>query len=248
MSEFEYNTTLIILSYVISVFGSYTALNLAIRIPAAKTGASLFGWLVMSSIAIGGGAIWSMHYIGMLAFDAKMPVSYDVGLTTLSMLLAIVVCGIGLFIVGRGTSSILKLLLGGTITGLGVAGMHYTGMAAMNMPATISYNTGIFSASIVIAVVAAVAALWLAFNLRGGLQRFGSAFVMGVAVCGMHYTGMAALILTPNGATESIARTASTNSFMVSIYIFIITAVVLTILLMISILGSTKSDELVFGD
>ncbi|CAD7837729.1 MAG: hypothetical protein [Olavius algarvensis Gamma 3 endosymbiont] len=245
MIDSEYNLTLVAVSYVISVFGSYTALNLAIRIPSANTGASLFGWLTMAAIAIGGGAIWSMHFIGMLAFETNIPVSYDATLTVLSMVLAIFVCGIGLFVVGRGTSSALKLLAGGVITGLGVAGMHYTGMAAMEMPATISYDTTLFAASIGIAIVAAIAALWLAFNLRGNLQRFGSAFVMGVAVCGMHYTGMAAMKMEPTGARMFVSNT---DNYLLSVYIFLAAGVVLAIMLVTSILLSPKSNELVFGE
>ena len=118
-------------------------------------------------------------------------------------------------------------------------------MSAMILPATISYDMTLFSASIVIAIVAAIAALWLAFNLRGHLQRFGSAFVMGAAVCGMHYTGMAALILTPNG---SIARIVSGNNLVTSMYIFLSTAIVLSVLLVIAIMSSAQADELVFGD
>lgn len=245
MIDFNYDLTLVAASYIIAVFGSFTALNLAIRIPTAQAGASLFGWLAMASIAIGGGAIWSMHFIGMLAVEMKMPVSYDFGLTAASMVLAIVVCGIGLAVVGRGTSSVGKLLFGGTITGLGVAGMHYTGMAAMIMPATISYNMPIFLASIVIAIVAAIAALWLAFNLRGGLQRVGSAFVMGIAVCGMHYTGMAALQLTPTG--EAMANAAS-SSFLMSIIIFLVASFVLASFLVITLLSSDSKNELAFGE
>jgi NO-binding membrane sensor protein with MHYT domain len=121
-----------------------------------------------------------------------MRVSYDLGITLASLVLAMLVTGAGLLIVGRGEPSVARLFGGGTLTGLGVAAMHYTGMMAMQMPARISYSPVLFGLSLVIAVVASTAALWLAFNLRGNLQRFGSAFIMGAAVCGMHYTGMAA--------------------------------------------------------
>jgi NO-binding membrane sensor protein with MHYT domain len=111
--------------------------------------------------------------------------------------------------------------------------MHYTGMAAMIMPARITYDPTLFAASIVIAVVAATVALWLAFNLRGNLQRFGSAFVMGIAVCGMHYTGMYALKLEPT--KEIIANTGIALSPANLAYsVFGVTAVLLTLLLIYS--------------
>ena len=198
MMEVQYDMLLVLVSYAIAVFGSYVGLNLAIRVPAARLGTDLYFWVALSSIAIGG-AIWSMHYIGMMAVDMQMPVTYDLGLTIVSMLLAVLFVAVGIFIVGRGEPSIVKLIGGGVITGLGIAGMHYTGMASMQMQATVSYNITLLVASIIIAIVAAIAALWLAFNLRGNLQRFGSAFIMGIAVCGMHYTGMAAMEMTHTG-------------------------------------------------
>lgn len=192
MMQPEYNLTLVGLSFIIAWFGSYTGLNLAIRIPTANAGKELYTWLTKAAIAIGGG-IWSMHFIGMLAYDMHMPIKYDVLLTILSLILAIVVCGIGLVIVGRGTSNIVKLLVAGVITGAGVATMHYIGMAAIEVAGEMNYNMPLFYTSLAIAFVAATAALWLAFNMRGAVQQFVSAVVMAIAVCGMHYTGMAAM-------------------------------------------------------
>ncbi|MGM8887368.1 MHYT domain-containing protein, partial [Psychrobacter sp. 1U2] len=109
MIEVQYDMLLVFVSYAIAVFGSYVGLNLAIRVPAAKPGADLYFWVALSAIAIGG-AIWSMHYIGMMAVDMQMPVTYDVGMTIASMILAFVFVAIGIVIVGRGTPSIAKLL------------------------------------------------------------------------------------------------------------------------------------------
>ncbi|HZF18080.1 MAG TPA: MHYT domain-containing protein, partial [Burkholderiales bacterium] len=189
MNTIHYEPFLVALSYVISVFGSYTALQLAIAIPQARSWGAVIGSCVGAATAVGGGAIWSMHFIGMNAADLGMPVAYDPVLTIASLVVAILAPAVGLFIVGRSDGGLFNLPLGGVLTGLGVTLMHYTGMAAMIIPAKISYDPTLFIASIVIAIVAATVALWLAFNLRGNLQRFGSAFVMGVAVCGMHYTG-----------------------------------------------------------
>jgi len=143
MVEIDYNIALVVLSYLIAVMGSYAGLNLAIRIPRAKPGKDLFTWVLLAAAAIGGVAIWSMHFIGMEAADMNMPVSYNIGLTVLSMIVAIAFVAIGLGIVGRGEPSVAKLLLGGVLTGGGVAAMHYTGMASMSMPGEMSYNMGL---------------------------------------------------------------------------------------------------------
>jgi NO-binding membrane sensor protein with MHYT domain len=233
MNTIHYEPFLVALSYVISVFGSYTALQLAIAIPQGRSWGAVVGSCVGAATAVGGGAIWSMHFIGMNAADLGMPVAYDPVLTIASLIVAILAPALGLFIVGRSDGGLLNLPLGGVLTGLGVTLMHYTGMAAMIMPAKISYDPTLFIASIVIAIVAATVALWLAFNLRGNLQRFGSAFVMGIAVCGMHYTGMYALKLEPTKeavAAGGIALSPANLAYSV----FGVTAAILTLLLMYS--------------
>src|SRR6266545_239573 len=196
MNTITYDPLLVALSYVISVFGSYTALQLAIVIPQARTWTGVISSVTGAAIAIGGGAIWSMHFIAMNAADLGVPVAYDAFLTFAAL-------------------------------------MHYTGMAAMIMPAKISYDTTLFAASIVIAIVAATVALWLAFHLRGNLQRFGSALVMGIAVCGMHYTGLYAVQLQKTG--EAVASTGiSLSPTDLGYSVFGITAALLTLLLIYS--------------
>ncbi len=249
MNEIEFNYTLVALSYVIAVCGSYAGLNIAIKIPSAKPGANLISSLMMSSIAIGAVAIWSMHYIGMMAVNMHVPVSYDLGLTIVSMIFAIFACAIGLFIVGRGTPSVIKLLTGGVITGLGVCAMHYTGMASMIMPGTVIYDTTLVILSVIIAIIAAIAALWFAFNLRGNFQRIGSALVMGIAVCGMHYTGMLAMKMSHVGEVAHADNIALNQSeYTYSAYIFVGGLIVVGIMLFISSMGTSKNDGLVFDD
>jgi NO-binding membrane sensor protein with MHYT domain len=237
-----YDLPLVALSYVISVFGAYTALQLAVAIPTA-TGKALWGWLFGAAAAMGGGAIWSMHFIAMLAYKMPMQVSYGTGLTLASLAVAIVVTGIGLYVVGRGEGGALRLAGGGLFTGLGVGSMHYTGMAAMVMPATLSYRPLLFVLSLVIAVVASIAALWLAFNLRGNWQMFGSAFVMGAAVCGMHYTGMAAAIITPS-IRPTAAPALEMSAGDLALYVAVITAVLLSIALFVAHRRSSARDLL----
>src|SRR5258708_12873681 len=147
--------------------------------------------------------IWVMHFIAMLGFTvAGGTVRYSVPMRLLSMLIAGAFVLIGLLIVGLGQGTTARsLLLGGVITGLGVAAMHYSGMAAMRMPARMSYNPQLFALSIAIAIVAATAALWATLRLSGVWSAFGAAAIMGVAVSGMHYTAMAPMRVYPHNGS-----------------------------------------------
>jgi NO-binding membrane sensor protein with MHYT domain len=177
-------------SFLVSVAGSFTAIYCAKRVRTASGPQT--SWLVCAALAMGGAGIWAMHFIAMLAFDMGMSVRYDVTTTVASLVIAVAVTGIGLWTASWGATSTARLVGGGTIMGLGVAGMHYTGMAGMRMPAIVTYDGPLVAASVLIAVVASTAALFLAFNLERSLLIGLSAPVMGAAVCGMHYTGMAA--------------------------------------------------------
>ena len=221
-------TPLVALSFTISVLGAYCALQWAAQIPQLG-GWLLRGWVAAAAVAMGGGAIWSMHFIAMIACRLPVPVSYDVTLTLASLFVAIVVTGIGLYTVGVRASSPARLLAGGLFTGLGVAAMHYTGMAAMQLAARATYRPALVLASIVIAVVAATAALWIAFNMGGGLQRFVSSLVMAVAVCGMHYTGMAAVTFQPTGSAAVLPPSAL-ESRQLGFMVFGVTLFVLALL------------------
>ncbi|MFG2646280.1 MHYT domain-containing protein [Streptomyces sp. NPDC048436] len=161
------------------------------------------GWLALGSAAIGSG-IWTMHFIAMMGFTVEeAPIHYDKALTFASLAVAILMVGIGIFIVGYRGATGSALFTGGTITGLGVASMHYLGMAGMRLRGTLEYNTLTVSASVVIAVVAATAALWAAAQVRGFLWSLGASLVMGLAVTGMHYTGMAAMRVHLHGSTAT---------------------------------------------
>ena len=204
MSSGTYDATLVILSILIAIAASYTALDLAGRIKAASGGVASASWLVTAALAMGGG-IWSMHFVAMLAFSMPgMDVSYDVGMTLLSLLLAIVVTGIGFFVVSRSKGGWVPLIASGVLMGVGIAGMHYTGMAAMQMPAQINYNLAWVTVSVLIAIAAAIAALWLAFARTGLLQKALASIFMGAAVSGMHYTGMLAATYTMNHAVGHV--------------------------------------------
>ncbi|BDU19474.1 MHYT domain-containing protein [Dyella sp. GSA-30] len=232
MIHCELDPLLAALSYVVSVLGSFTALQLAIAIPAAPTGSARNKAVLAAGAAMGGGAIWAMHFIAMLACKMPMAVSYDVGLTALSAVIAIGSCMAGLAIVGNGVFTSLKLVGGGLLMGVGVAGMHYTGMAAMQMPATIHYDMNIVAISVGIAVIASIAALWLAFKMRGTLPMLASALIMGVAVSGMHYTGMEAAQIQHDGS-QVLATGIEGGDF--GLAIFLIVALLLGVVLMITL-------------
>ncbi|HEX6468856.1 MAG TPA: MHYT domain-containing protein [Streptosporangiaceae bacterium] len=180
-------------AYIMSCAGSLLGLLCTTRAQ-VLAGRSRIQWLMAGALAIGGTGIWVMHFIGMLGFSvSSTTIRYDIPLTLLSALIAMVAAGIGLYIAGARDVSTERLLLGGLITGLGVAAMHYMGMAAMHMNAFISYNPAVVVASIGIAIFAATAALWAALHLRNKWATVGAALIMGIAVSAMHYTGMFAM-------------------------------------------------------
>ena len=188
-----HDPVLVALSILIAALASYTALDLATRMRAAS-GRARPAWLVAAAIAMGGG-IWSMHFVGMLAFS--MPgteISYDPFLTLLSLIIPVVIAAAAFAVVGRRPQA---LLASGFAMGLGISCMHYTGMAAMRMPAFIEYDPGWVVLSIVIAISASVVALWLAFRNTNAVQRLFAGFVMGLAISGMHYAAMEGAMFLP---------------------------------------------------
>ncbi|MFH9354294.1 MHYT domain-containing protein [Kitasatospora sp. NPDC017646] len=191
-------------SYFVACLGAFVALRSA-RWALVSQGRSRIAWLLFASTSLGAG-IWSMHFIAMLGFSVSgVEISYQPGLTVVSLLVAVAMVGVGLFTVGYWRSRpLLALLIGGLTTGLGVAAMHYLGMAAMVLPGWLGYDRTTVALSVGIAVFAATAALWAALNIRGTLAVLAAAPVMGVAVCAMHYTGMAALSvrLDPSHSTQ----------------------------------------------
>src|SRR5258707_9749507 len=153
---------LVALSILVACFASYTALDLSGHVVTAR-GFARSVWLVAAAITMGGG-IWSMHFVAMLAFIMPTPMSYDIGLTTLSLVVAMVVTGGGFYVISRQSGSPLRLVLSGIFMGLGIAAMHYTGMAAMRGHAELSYDLLFVALSLVIAIGASTVALWLAFR------------------------------------------------------------------------------------
>jgi PAS domain S-box-containing protein len=211
----SYHPALVALSIAIASLASYVALDLTGRVTAAR-GSLRHAWLGGGALAMGIG-IWSMHFIGMLAFrlhahGASVPIAYDVSLLLLSVGVAITASALALKVSSGDRVGWLSLAAGGLAMGPAIAGMHYIGMASMRMPAVLSYHDGLVMLSVAIAVGAALVALWLAFRLRadesrlGRLRRVGAGLIMGIAISGMHYTGMAAAQFSPVARPESVLR------------------------------------------
>lgn len=191
IDQFTYGWLTPVLAYVMSVVGSLLALRCMVR---ARANPGRRGWTVTAAIALGGTGVWVMHFIGMLGFSVHgATIRYNIPITVLSAAIAVAVAWIGLTVVIRRPGDTATLLTGGAVTGLGVAAMHYAGMWAMNTDVSMEYNPWLVLASLLIAVVAATAALWFALHVQGVPATIGSALVMGIAVCGMHFTGMYAM-------------------------------------------------------
>ncbi|CAO3409493.1 MHYT domain-containing protein [Azospirillum largimobile] len=189
---FSHQPWLVALSYAVAAFASYSALDMTERMHRTDGAARLL-WQACAAAALGGG-IWAMHFIGMLALTIALPVSYDPLKTLLSLATPIAFAAVGFAII-RHRRSRGAIVAAGGIVGLGVAVMHYLGMAAMVLPGRIAYDPGLWVLSLAIAVIAATAALWLSTRIHRPRERAIAALVMAVAVCGMHYTGMGALVV-----------------------------------------------------
>ncbi|MGH9344017.1 MAG: MHYT domain-containing protein, partial [Terriglobia bacterium] len=240
-----YDHRLVTLSFVIAMCASYAALDLAAR-TAATRGRARYAWLCGGAAAMGIG-IWSMHYIGMLAFNLPVPILYDLPTVVISLLAAIFSSALALYLISRKKLTALSSGLGSLVMGGGIAGMHYIGMAAMRMRATCHYNAAIVTLSVLIAVVASFAALWLAFYFRqekngsGGL-KIASAVVMGIAIAVMHYTGMAAATFTASPMRESTRYSVSITS-LGAIGVAIVTFMVLGLALLTSVVDRRFSAQ-----
>ncbi|MGH4030935.1 MHYT domain-containing protein [Actinomycetota bacterium Odt1-20B] len=198
-----------VLSYAMAVVGAALGLRCTVRALGAE-GRSKRNWLITASVAIGAG-IWTMHFIAMLGYTVDgTAIRYDIPLTLLSLLVAVTVVGAGVFLAGYGSSRVRAVLLGGLGTGLGVAAMHYIGMAAVRLNGSISYDPVVVAVSVLIAVGAATAALWAALAVSGPVVAAGAALVMGLAVSSMHYTGMAAVSVTVRQGTEALSGASAT--------------------------------------
>ena len=242
----SYDYRLVTLSVLIAVFASYAALDLAGRVTSANGRVRLL-WLSGGAFAMGIG-IWSMHYIGMLALRLPIPVQYDWPTVLLSLLAAILASSIALFVVSRQKMGLVRALVGSLFMGGGIAAMHYTGMAAMRLPAMCHYSPGLVTLSVVLAIVISFVALLLTFYFRGetsagGWKKATSALVMGAAIPVMHYTGMAAASFTPHPLSDrSLTRAVGISSLGVA-GIIVVTFMVLGLAVLTSLLDRRFSVQ-----
>ncbi|MEV7142664.1 MHYT domain-containing protein [Streptomyces tauricus] len=215
---FSYGTVTPLTAYVMACLGAALGLRCITR--SLRNDQSWKpGWLALGAASIGCG-IWTMHFIAMIGFQVEESrIRYDVGLTILSLAVAIAVVGLGVFAVGYRGANTTTLLIAGTFTGLGVAAMHYIGMAAIRLNGSLRYEVPTVALSVLIAVVAATAALWAAVAIRGFLTSLAASLVMGVAVTGMHYTGMAAVSVHLHGASGTVGSGGSAHSLLLPMLI-----------------------------
>src|SRR6266852_4769868 len=211
----SYNYALVALSVLIAMFASYAALDLAGRVTAAG-GWTRAVWLLGGAGAMGTG-IWSMHYIGMLAFILPTPVAYHWPTVLLSLFAAILASVIALYVVSRQKMGVSRAVAGSVLMGAGIASMHYIGMGAMRLPAICQFNSFLVVLSVVLAVLISLAALWITFHFRDektgiGWEKLAGAVVMGAAIPVMHYTGMAAASFTPSGMPPDLSHAVSISA------------------------------------
>ncbi|MFL9949698.1 EAL domain-containing protein [Paraburkholderia agricolaris] len=231
----SYNFWLVVISFLVAALASYTALDLTGRIFTLASVRLRRAWRLGGAAALGVG-IWSMHFIAMLAFSLPIPLGYDFATTAFSLGLAIGVSYLALVVTTQTRLTPLRLVAGGVLMGFGIAGMHYTGMAAMQMAPGIHYRPAWFAASLVIAIGASTAALWMARALSNDDERhvvhkrFGAALVMGVAISGMHYTGMAAAEFLP-GAVCGAAKGVNAEWLATSVILFTFAILIVTLML-----------------
>ena len=237
----RYDPSLVLVSVLVAIFASYTALSVAGRVKQAHGYASL-AWTAGGALAMGSG-IWAMHFIGMLAFSLPIPLGYDVPLTLLSLLLPVLVSGMALWQLRAPLLRPRELASSALLMGLGINAMHYTGMAAMRMSPAIDYDPWLFALSVLIAVGSAAGALWIGFRLRQGaagawVAQSAAAVVMGFAVAGMHYIGMAAA----GFHADSVCRAAT--GWISQHKLALIVAVVVVGLLVVALLFSVLDARL----
>jgi len=208
---------LVLFSIGIAIFASFMALQIAGMARSSERGFQRQTAIITGAIALGGG-IWSMHFIGMLAFDICTRVSFEPGLTLLSMLPGVAASWVALHLLARPRISWRQLVVGGVLVGLGIGSMHYSGMAAMQTSLTLHYEPWLFALSLLVAVTMAMLALWIRFGLSAMRKRLSaltallvSSVVMGLAISGMHYTGMLAARFsgTPTAGENTITVQAS---------------------------------------
>lgn len=244
-----YDPSIVALSVAVAIIASYTALDMAGRVSASdSTARKSWIWLVAGAVSMGTG-IWSMHFIGMLSFHLPIQVAFDLPITLLSMIIAIAASVIALFFLRQAQLGMRNLIISTILMGTAIVAMHYTGMFAMEMSPPIRYNPLLFVASVLIALVASFAALWICFQLRWKhsrteiLAKLGSAAVMGLAISGMHYTGMAAARFAPGSVCLAVTS-GGINTTSLAIGVGSVSLLIMSFTLIVSALDANFSKRI----
>lgn len=200
-----HNPLLVLAAYLVACAASFATLDMAERVVHAEDLPSRRLWRWIGATCLAGG-IWAMHFISMLAFQTPIDIEYDLGITLFSLLIALLASWLAMQTLSEVQPSALRCLKTACVIGLGIAGMHYVGMAAMKSSATTYYHPGLFALSVLIAIGASFAALWVARYLSEGsgvahqLLKYSAALILGAGIISMHFTGMAALnLVIPEG-------------------------------------------------
>jgi diguanylate cyclase (GGDEF)-like protein/PAS domain S-box-containing protein len=245
----SYNIWIVLISLILAVGASFVALNLAARIPHIPK-SSFWYWLTGGAVAMGLG-IWSMHFVGMLAIHLPIPLAYDIGLTLVSIVFAVLASAISLYIVRNGIRDTASLVFSAVLMGAGIAGMHYTGMAALNMFPPIRYDPLLFTVSLIIAFAASFFALKLSFSVGGrdasvilNKDRIVASVIMGGAIAGMHYTGMLAARFSGDSVCLAVKDGLSSGVISVLVVLGVILILIFTLMLLMVDLKLAEKDRL----
>jgi NO-binding membrane sensor protein with MHYT domain len=238
--NFQYGPVTPVAAYLLSSLGAFLGLRCTTR-ARALDGAARASWLLLAAVGIGALGIWVMHFIAMLGFAIPgETIRYNVPVTLLSVVIAVAVVAAGLLIVGFGQHTWRNLTLAGTVTGLGVATVHFTAMGAMRMPAAMNYNVPLFGISALIGIALSITAFWAAMRLTRIWSTIGAALLIGTAVTVMHYTGMAAMrVSMPPAGMMMNTSGATVSGFLLPL----ICCITLMTFLLISIIGISPSAQ-----
>ncbi len=201
VSSMHYFPNLVILSLLIATLSSYVSFGIASRVSIAQSTSIQWFWMTGGGLAMGGG-IWGMHFIGMLAMKAPFRINYDIAITAVSLLAAVIFSTLAFFVIHRLQANKRGCFLGGTLLAAGIASMHYIGMAAIELPITVSYDYSIVHFSAVIALIVSILALMLLYEFRLSPfkakigKKVASSIVMGGGIAAVHYIAMEAATLS----------------------------------------------------
>ncbi|MEV0713102.1 MHYT domain-containing protein [Asanoa sp. NPDC050611] len=230
-----------VFAYAVSIVGALVGLYCTARARQVRPGAPRVKWLTIATVAIGGAGIWLAHLTAMLGFDVEdSPVRYSPGLTAVSLALSLGAVGVGLFLVGYRDPTTAQILRAGGVTGAGLLGMHYTGMAGVNVAGEITFQPRLVAASALIAVVAATAALWFSVTVNGRRKIAGASVVMATGVCGMHYTAMAAVGVERDEV--GLAAVTGVRPMVLIVSVAVISAVTMTVMATVALQAMTTEE------